>query len=196
MLNDNFVYLALVLNSIGGISYLIYTLQGKVKPNKVTWFLWGVIPMIAFAAQIKEGVGLQSLLTFAIGFIPILIFLGSYINKNAYWRITRLDIICGIFSVLGVAFWLITGQGIIAILFSLFADGIAGIPTLVKSIKEPETENYVAYLLTTIASVITILTIKEWNFATFSFPIYILIINGLLAFLIWSKFGKKLNTKK
>lgn len=191
MIPEYFVYLSLVINSVAGLSYLMYTLQGKVKPNKVTWFLWGVIPMVAFAAQIKEGVGVQSLLTFSIGFIPLIIFAASFINKKAYWKISRLDKACGAFSVLGILLWIATGQGIMAILFSLLADGMAAVPTIIKAFKVPETESYIAYFLTTIASIITILTIKDWNFATYSFPIYIFVINLLLAFLIWIRFGKK-----
>lgn len=193
MLNENFVYLSILLSSIGGAIYLYLTLKGKVKPNKVTWFLWGAIPMIAFIAQIKEGVGIQSLLTFMVGFIPFLIFLASFINRKAFWKITKFDIICGLFSVLGVTFWLITGVGVIAIFFSIIADAIAGFPTIVKSFKEPETESYIAFLLTSIGTTITLLTIDDWNFATYSFPIYLLIINALLAFLIWSKIGKRIN---
>jgi len=191
MLNENFVYVSILLSSIGGAIYLYLTIKGKVKPNKVTWFLWGAIPMIAFFAQIKEGVGIQSLLTFIVGFIPFLIFFASFLNRKAFWKVTKFDIICGMFSLLGVIFWLATGVGVLAILFSIIADAIAGIPTVVKSIKEPETESYIAFFLTTIGTTITLLTIDNWNFATYSFPIYLLFINAFLAFLIWSKLGKK-----
>ncbi|MBP9716454.1 MAG: hypothetical protein KBD51_00770 [Candidatus Levybacteria bacterium] len=191
MLNENFVYVSIILSSIGGAIYLYLTLKGKVKPNKVTWFLWGAIPMIAFFAQIKEGVGIQSLLTFMVGFIPFLIFFTSFLNRKAFWKITKFDIICGLFSILGVIFWLATGVGVLAILFSIIADAIAGIPTVVKSIKEPETESYIAFALTTIGTIITLLTIDNWNFATYSFPIYLLIINAFLALIIWSKIGKR-----
>ncbi|MEK9178462.1 MAG: hypothetical protein AAB801_01630, partial [Patescibacteria group bacterium] len=65
MLNENFVYVGLFIASLGNIVYLIQTLRGKVQPNRVTWFLWALAPLIAFAAQIKQGVGVQSLLTFS-----------------------------------------------------------------------------------------------------------------------------------
>lgn len=53
MLNENFVILGAVIFAIGSLSYLIDTLKGKVKPNRVTFFLWALAPLIAFAAEVK-----------------------------------------------------------------------------------------------------------------------------------------------
>ena len=195
MINENFVYVGLFIASLGNIVYLTQTLRGKVQPNRVTWFLWALAPLIAFAAQINQGVGIQSLLTFSIGFFPLIIFLASFINKKAYWKITKLDIFFGSLSILGLIFWLLTGIGNLAILFSLIADGMASFPTIVKSYHHPESENAFAYGATSTGAILTILTIKNWNFATYSFPLLILFTNSLLAILIYSKIGKKLKAK-
>ncbi len=77
MLDPNFVILGAAIGFIGGISYLVDTLKGKTKPNKVTWFFWSLAPLIAFAGELDKGVGLQSLMTFMVGFSPLLIFLAS-----------------------------------------------------------------------------------------------------------------------
>ena len=58
MLNPNFVYFGVLLNFLGGISYLIDTVKGKVQPNRVSWLLWSFAPMIAFVGQISQGVGI------------------------------------------------------------------------------------------------------------------------------------------
>ena len=68
MLNQNFVILAAALNLYGSASYVIETLKGKTKPNRVTWFIWALAPLIAFAAMASEGVGLSALMTFMVGF--------------------------------------------------------------------------------------------------------------------------------
>lgn len=94
MLNENFVILGAVILAIGSLSYLIDTLKGKVKPNRVTFFLWALAPLIAFAAEIKQGVGIQSLMTFMVGFSPLLIFLASFVNKKAEWKLGSFDFIC------------------------------------------------------------------------------------------------------
>lgn len=196
MINENFVYLGLLINSLGGALYLYYTIKGKVKPNRITWFLWGIIPLVAFLAQKDQGVGLQSLLTFATGFTPLLIFVASFINKEAYWKVGRLDIVCGAFSVLGLFLWILTGLGNIAIFFSLIADGMAAVPTIVKAYKNPETESGLVFLTGSIGAGVTALTIKEWNFATYSFPFYIFAVNLFIATLVIFKIGKRFGNDK
>lgn len=191
MLPENFVYLGLIVNSLGGATYLLYTLQGKVKPNRVTWLLWAIIPLIAFFAQINQGVGIQAWLTFAVGFIPLLIFLASFMNKQAEWKIGKIDITCGALSVIGVILWLLTGVGNIAIALSIFADSMAAIPTVIKAYRYPETESHWAFTSGFVAATLTLLTIKNWNFATYGFSLYILMINGLLSILIFTKIGKR-----
>ena len=191
MINENFAILGAVIFFFGSIGYFVETIKGKVKPNRVTWFLWALAPLIAFTAQINQGVGIQSLLTLMAGLIPLVIFLASFINKNAYWKIGRLDIVCGTLSVLGLVLWQITGVGNLAIIFAVLADALAAFPTVVKSYNEPETENYVLYFANAISAAITILTIKTWNFATYGFSVYLLVICMLLTILIRFKIGKR-----
>lgn len=76
-----------------------------------------------------------------VGFNPLLIFLASFVNKKAYWEISKLDLSCGALAIAGLVLWLITGTGNLAIFFSILADGIAAIPTVIKSYHKPETEN-------------------------------------------------------
>lgn len=193
MINENFIFVGTVILFLGNASYLRDTIKGKIKPNRVSWLLWTIAPLIAFAAEIKQGVGLQSLTTFMVGFLPLLIFLSSFVDKKAYWKLGRLDIICGILSVIGLILWAITRVGNIAIFFSILADGLAALPTIVKSYKEPETENYLVYLAGLIASAITLLTIKDWKLEQFGFPLYILVVDVILFVSIKFRIGKIFN---
>ena len=191
MINENFVFLGAIIFLFGSIGYFVDTIKGKVRPNRVTWFIWSLAPIIAFIAQLKQGVEIhQSLLTFMVGFIPLIIFIASFINRKAYWQIGKLDIVCGVMSLVGLFLWYITGTGNIAIFFSIVADGLAALPTVVKSYKFPETENYFLYFTNAISAGITLLTIKVWNFETFSFSLYIFLLTSLLAILIKFKIGK------
>ncbi len=110
MINEKFIILGVIIGSIGTFTYLVDTIKGKVKPNRVTWFLWALAPSI------------------------------------------------------------------------------------IKSWKEPETEDYKVFFLAAINSGITILAIKTWNFAHYAFPLYIFIICTLLALIIKFKPGIKTTT--
>lgn len=190
MINEKFVLVGALLNLIGSGTYAYNTIRGKTKPNRVTWFLWALAPLIAVSAQLSEGVTWAALMTFMVGFGPLIIFLASFVNRKAFWNITKLDIVCGAISVLALILWLVTGQGILAIVFSILADLIAGIPTLVKAFNEPETEHHSVFRNGAISAAITLLTIKQWTFANYGFAVYIFLICLVLYVLIRFKVGK------
>jgi len=192
MIDEKFIFLSLILNIAGTVSYLLDTIKGKVRPNRVTWFLWSLAPLIAFSAEIKQGVGLAAWFTFITGFNPLMIFLASFINKKSVWKINKIDIFCGAVSLIGLVLWQITRIGNLAIVFSIIADFTAAMPTLAKSFNYPETENYKAFLLSSIGASITLLTIKNWDFAHYGFPAYILSVCLLLVILIRFKAGLRL----
>lgn len=191
MIDEKFVIVGALLSLYGGMSYLIDTIRGRARPNRVSWALWALAPLIAFGAELNHGVGWAALMTFMVGFNPLLIFIASFVNKKATWKLTKLDIGCGILSVIGLIIWLVTGEGNVAILFSILADAFAGIPTIVKSYIDPESESYKVFLFGAMNAIITLLTIKTWDFAHFAFPIYILSICVLLVVLIKFKIGTR-----
>jgi hypothetical protein len=71
VLDHRFALLAGVLAVVGAAGYVVDTLKGCNQPNRVTWAMWTNVPMITFAAQLGQGVGLQSVFTFAGGFGPL-----------------------------------------------------------------------------------------------------------------------------
>jgi hypothetical protein len=190
MINSNFIYLGILFQFIGGMDYLIGTIKGTVKPNRVTWFLWSLAPALAFFAQLQQGVGMEAWSTFIVWFVPLLIFIASFVNKKAEWKLQRLDLICGFLSLTGLILWMITKVGNVAIVFGILADILACIPTIVKSWYEPETENDSVFFLGVTNSVISLLVIKNWHFANYAFMAYLLFANGLLAVLIRFKVGR------
>jgi hypothetical protein len=160
------------LNAIGTFAYLIDTFKGRVKPNKITYVMWSLAPIIAFLAQIDQGVGIQSLMTLSIGIFPLSILLASFFNKHAYWKVNTFDLFCGALSLGGLILWQITKVGNIAIAFSILADFLALLPTLIKSYKYPETELAWPWTLASLSGLLTLLTITQWDFSTYSFPLY------------------------
>lgn len=168
----------------GSLSYLCDTLAGKVRPNRTSWLLWSVAPLIAFSAEINHGVGLSALMTFIVGFGPLVVFVGSFFNRDAAWSFSKLDIFCGSFSVVGVVLWQVTGSGILAILLSIAADTLASVPTLVKAYSRPESESALVYFIWSISAATTLLTLDVWQPAAFAFPLYIFVLGIVLTLLI------------
>jgi hypothetical protein len=179
------VFLGAAVNLIGSIFYIKETLKGNVKPNKISWLLWSFPPFIATFAAFSAGAGWAVLPIFMSGFTPLLGFLTSFINKKSYWQLKTFDYLCGFFSLLAIILWAVTKEPIAAIIFSLAGDIFATIPTLKKIWKYPETEYGYAYLGGLFSAITAFAAIKIWNFSSYAFPVYLLIMDGLLTYLIY-----------
>ncbi|MCL4366124.1 hypothetical protein M1437_02760 [Patescibacteria group bacterium] len=191
MINENFLILGFAAEILGMLKYLLETIKGKVKPNRVSFFLWALAPLVAFAAQIKQGVGIQSLLTFSVGFSPLVILIATFFNKKSAWKLGLFDFVCGFLSLAGLLLWYITRIGNIAIIFAIIADALAALPTIRKAYYYPATEYSGAYFASIIFATITLLVITVWNFAHYGWPIYTLLINGIIFVLVQFKIGAK-----
>jgi hypothetical protein len=186
VIDARFAILGALITVAGSASYARDTMRGRTQPNRVTWILWTVAPLIAFAAEVVQGVGLESLMTLAVGVGPLLVVIASYLDPRAYYRLTRFDLICGALSVAALIAWGVTGTGDVAILFSILADFFGLIPTLRKAYRDPESESASAFVASGCGSVITLLTVApgNWTFANVGFPLYILAADLTLSSLI------------
>lgn len=183
MLPEYFAIIGAVIASLGGFYYLYQTIIGKAKPNRITWLLWGIFPMVTFVAQRVQDVHTLSWVTFASGFTPFLVLAASLFNKKAYWQTRPLDFACLALGVVGMVLWAITKDPNAAILFSILVDLAAGTPTVIKAWTHPETESSVAYSLSTLGFGLGVLSIHNWTFQNYAFLVYLLAVNGLLALL-------------
>ncbi|MGE5328517.1 MAG: hypothetical protein ACM3KR_03290 [Deltaproteobacteria bacterium] len=170
------VIIGAIVGFAGVFSYIKDTLKGTTKPNKVTWLLWSVAPLIAAFAAVSDGVRWSALPVFVCGFGPLLVFIASFMNKNAYWKLEKFDYVCGSFSVVALVLWAITKEPTVAIVFSIISDGSAAVPTLVKAWKYPETETPIAYIAGLFNALTSFVAIKVWNFSSCAFPVYLVIV--------------------
>jgi hypothetical protein len=192
VISVDFVYLGAAISASGSLVYIRDTLRGTTQPNRVTWLLWAFAPLLAAAVEFRSGVGLRTLSTFMIGFMPLLVFIASFHNPGAVWRIRRLDYACGAMSVVGTVAWLATQNGVVAIVAAIAADFLAGIPTLIKSWSHPESETALSYVGAVANSGILLLTIDHWTTEVAAFPLFILCTASIEALLVGGQAGPRL----
>jgi hypothetical protein len=196
MINVHFVYLCAALGVLGSLVYVWDTSRGTTQPNRVTWLLWAFAPLLAFAVEFHSGIGLRTLTTFVIGFMPLLVFIASFHNAAAVWKIRRLDYVCGAMSLAGTAAWLATQNGVVAIAAAIAADFLAGIPTMVKSWSNPESETVSSYVGAVLNSGILLLTIRHWTTDAAAFPLFILCIATVQTVLVGLRPGPRLRAAR
>jgi hypothetical protein len=185
MIPAYFIFVGIFFSLLGSLGYIIATLRGETKPNRVTWFMWMVIGFIAFAAEISGGVGFSSWAILPAGGVPVIVLAASYINKNAYWELTRLDYICGALSLSGLVSWYLTRNQDYAIAFSIFSEFFAAAPTVRKAWIAPDTEKGSSYFFFVINNICAVLSAKEPSFTSLAYPGFLFLVNATMCFTVW-----------
>jgi hypothetical protein len=179
------VVVAAVASILAASVYIRSMFTGNTKPNRVTWLMWAIAPLIAAAAEISNGVGWAVLPVFMAGFSPLMIFTASFFAKKAYWKPSTFDYFCGVLSGLALLMWWLTKDASVAIVFAIASDALASVPTIRKSWSNPETESIWPFVVGTLAAASSLVVAATWTFSSISFPVYLIITNLLVLVAIY-----------
>ncbi|MEO8637507.1 MAG: hypothetical protein ABI430_01235 [Candidatus Taylorbacteria bacterium] len=188
------VVLSVLVSLAGATAYIRDTIRGKTKPNRVTWFMWALAPLVGTVAALSAHADpWATSRIFLAGFIPLIVFVSSFFNPKSYWKLAIFDILCGVCSLLAFALWLGIDSPRIAILLAALGDGLAALPTIRKAWVNPETETGLTYIASLVAVLLVLPSIPVWNIENSAFQICLLIVNVLLIFSVYRKrIGKRL----
>ncbi|MFA6324665.1 MAG: hypothetical protein WCX46_00310 [Candidatus Paceibacterota bacterium] len=187
MLPEKIIYIGILINFIGQVFYIKNIIFGGTRPNLVSWFMWMLAPFIGVFLMLRAGAGLSVLPVFMAGFGPFLVLSFSLFRKNSYWKITTFDLFCGILSLIALVIYVFTKNLGISILFVILSDGLAAIPTIVKSWNFPETETSLIYITGMISNILGLLIITNWIFSIYSLSLYFVFVNIIIVFSIYHK---------
>jgi len=189
------VIASVLISLVGSFAYVVDTIKGKSKPNRISWAMWASAPLVATIIALYSHADIWTTTrTFMAGFVPLTILIASFISSKSYWKLTFFDFICGALSVLALIIWLLAGSPEIAILFAVAGDAFALIPTLAKAWKYPETETGITFVAGLTASVLVLPLTPIWNIENSAFQIYLLVANTLLIGFIYKKYFLRIFT--
>lgn len=187
MLPEKIIYITVLVSFMGYFFYLKDIFYGQTRPNLVSWFLWLLGPFLGVFFQLKAGAGLSVVPIFLAGFGPLLVVLFSIFRKNAYWKLNKFDIVCGIFSATALILYALTHNLAVSIIFAILSDLFAFVPTFTKGWKSPETETMTVYLAGIFNNLLGLLVIKNWSFTIYSFGAYLVIANIAMIIILYRK---------
>lgn len=177
--------------AIGGyIPYIYSILAGKTRPNRATWFIWTIVGGLLAFSYIAEGD--QNSIWLPLGYFlgPLITALLSLRYGYAEW--TRLDTFCIVAAAISIIPWILADNATMTLLINLAIDSTGAIPTLVKTYREPETEDLTAWMIFFIANTLQLFAISMWNLAAL-YPVYLFLLAGSIVLFICK--GKLANKK-
>lgn len=177
------------LSVVGTGNYVLATVRGQTQPNRVTWLMWAVAPLLAFAIEVQQHVGAASFTTLLFGVMPIFVLVASTKNPHGQWRVSIFDALCGVVSVVGLVVWLSTSHPTWGLVAQVVADAVAGLPTLHKAMRHPQTESPFAFTTGVINATLALLVLHHWTTAGALFPLSILVMNSLIVLFIVTRWA-------
>jgi hypothetical protein len=187
-------YLSGIFMIVSYIPYIRDVFRGKTKPERLTWFLWATLSVVAFILQFAEGASYSLFLTGAQMIGLMTVFLLSI--KNGYGGFLKRDIIGLGGVVMSLFVWYLTDNAGLAIVIVVIIDGIGGILTIFKSYESPLTETVSSYLLGGIAGFLACLAVGYFNITLLAVPLYTFFMNFAIALSIWIGLRQKLKSTR
>jgi hypothetical protein len=191
VIDSRFVFVGAALSLSGAYVYIRDTWRGTTEPNRVTWSLWTIEPLLAFGIMRQAHIGLSSVWTLVLGLIPLLVLAASFKNPQSVWRLGRFDIVCGVLSLFGLGVWIFASRPVVSLIAFVAADSLAALPTLRKAYLDPETETGWTFLAGALSAGIVLLTLPRWTTIGALFPVCVLVMNGAIWFLVATSWGPR-----
>ena len=154
--------------------YIISIFRKETKPQKASWIIWSITDIIILATLLLQNVSNYHL-SFAATIGSILIVFLSFKYGVSGWR--KIDFICLSVSGVGLLFWQLYNNPLVALIILSLTQIIATIPTAVYVWKYPKTENKISWGLFFIAGIFGVFAIPVWNPENYVFPLSILVVS-------------------
>lgn len=164
------------------VPYVKDIINGKTRPNIVSWSLWTLIQVIGIWILLTAPDGyswslvLLGTTTFNTGLVVLLCLLG-YGSR----QFGKLELICLVLAFIAMGLWIASENAILTLTFDIFADFVAALPTLVKTWKDPFSEAALPWAMICLAAILGTLSSTIIDVENLALPIYLAFINGTIA---------------
>ncbi len=167
--------LALLASLVGIVGaflpYLRDIFLKKTKPHAYTWLIWTITQGTAVAG-LWYGKGDWGALALSVGTVFVfIVFLLSL--KYGTRNITKSDTVILIAALLAVVVWWQLHSPWLAVLMVSVIDVLGFLPSFRKTFEEPWTETATSWTAFSLANILSILALSEYNFLTLTYLIAI-----------------------
>lgn len=177
-----FIVISSLLALISPIVYARAILKGEAKPHRTTRFVLLIITALSTASLLANNNTVAVWLAGVSTIQAIIIFILSLKHGMGGWA--KLDLVCLLIALMGIAAWQTTNNPLLGLYFSILADFTGMIPALIKTYRLPKTEIATFFVLDTVAAVFTMFAISNFSIENIAYPVYIFAINIVMTLLI------------
>lgn len=179
-----------ILSFASFVLYYISILRKKTTPNRATWFILTIVGILIYSSYYTLGARDTSWVALSYILGPFIAFVLSIKYGEGGW--TTFDRWCLFGSGISLIFWFLSGYSLAILLINILIDLLGILPTVKKSYERPGSEESLPWFFTFISSILNVIAIETWDFNIWIYPIYMILINGMIATLLYfPNYGRK-----
>ncbi len=182
---DYHVALGVVGVAVGALRYGLYfrdIARGVVKPHVFSWFVWGLMNLVVFFAQLISNAGAGAWVTGFVGVACLSISVAALFKGEK--EITRIDWFCFLAALCAIGLWILTSNPLFAVVIVTVADALGYVPTYRKSCWKPHEETAHGYALAALRSVFAIAALESFTLTNILYPVSLVVFDGGFALML------------
>jgi hypothetical protein len=178
--------LAAVVISTAQVIYVFNCLRRKITPSVLSWFGWACLMGTSLVSQIVHKGwqwSMTGIASSAVGCLTIAVV--AWLSGNFSFRRGDLGFLVAGLGCVGI--YIVSDNPWVTTVFAIVADGLLGIPTILKAYREPALERSAAWLLGVVSSTLALIICINHDLIYILFPAYLWLFNGVMAVLTWGR---------
>jgi len=175
-----------IVSFIAFAPYLKSILKGKTKPSSASWWTWTILTFVIVISSRASGASWQVLLLPAwlcVSQLAVSILSIKFGEKK--WDLGNKICVGG--AIFGILLWVLTGNALLALGFSLLADLFASMPNFRHVFSNPEQEDKIAWTIGWLSAVFEVLAIKNWTFASAGWAVYFILNMTVILYFLYRR---------
>lgn len=171
-----------LVSILGFMPYLITIFQGKTRPNRASWWIWGVLSLILGLTYYSSGARDTIWVPAFYAIFQMIIAIVSIKHGEGGWN--QFDRTCLLGAGGSLLFWWWFNSALLAIMINLTIDSLGALPTIKKCIFKPESEDLLSWALFFTANTLNLVAIEHWSVELLTYPLYLFCLSGIIFILL------------
>ncbi len=169
-------YASLILSVAGNVPYVWESINGKVKPERISWLLFTLLGFTYYFSALQDGGAVWFTAGELIG--PIVIFLTSL--KYGVGGKSKFDRIALFVAMFAFALLFVVDGTLLSLVIALFVDATAIALTVRKLISDPASESRNVWGIWLASSIFAVISIEHYSVESLLFPAYVVIVSIII----------------
>jgi hypothetical protein len=167
-----------LVTASGTVPYVWQVVFQGVRPERASWLIWFALGVMSLVSQRSAG-GVDSLwLTVGQDVATGLILVLSIFKGEG--GLSLFDLRALAVASVGIVGWRLSGDAAWGVVFVIVADSMGVVTTMRKTLADPSSESWIAFLIAAVAATLGSLAVHRLDLTLLAYPVYLIIANAAI----------------